>query len=175
MKSRSRARKSNKSCPAFRLLDLRPGCPPLCNRVRITNRLALSAVWRYSGANRQTSRNSQILVVQGRGHRLEVKPPLLFLSRGDFAARLFVEQWVTFPRYVLSGGFARAWREAGAGSSLERSRVTWHLHLPGRLSAVERSVDMRRRQPPAGGSGALARFDSRAARTLRPRRAVKRR
>ena len=43
---------------------------------------------------------------------------------GDWAARLFVEQWVTFPRYVLSGGFARAWREAGAGSRLERSRVT---------------------------------------------------
>ena len=26
--------------------------------------------------------------------------------------RFFVEQWITFPRYVLSGGFSRAWREA---------------------------------------------------------------
>jgi AraC-like DNA-binding protein len=25
----------------------------------------------------------------------------------------FVEQWVTFPRLVLGGGFARAWRQAG--------------------------------------------------------------
>jgi hypothetical protein len=64
------------------------------------------------------------LVVQGRGHRLEANPPSPFLGPGDFAARLFVEQWVTFPRYVLSGGFARAWREAGAGSRLDRSRVT---------------------------------------------------
>lgn len=64
------------------------------------------------------------LVAQGRGHRLEADPPSPFRGPGDFAARLFLEQWVTFPRYVLSGGFARAWREAGAGSRLERSRVT---------------------------------------------------
>ncbi len=64
------------------------------------------------------------LVVQGRGHRLEANPPSPFQGPGDFAARLFVEQWVTFPRYVSSGGFARAWREAGAGSPLERSQVT---------------------------------------------------
>ncbi|HTP26805.1 MAG TPA: terminase [Anaeromyxobacteraceae bacterium] len=64
------------------------------------------------------------LVVQGRGHRLEANPPSPFLGSGDFAARFFAEQWVTFPRYVLSGGFARAWREAGARSRLERSRVT---------------------------------------------------
>jgi hypothetical protein len=25
-------------------------------------------------------------------------------------ARLLVEQWITFPRFVVSGGFARAWR-----------------------------------------------------------------
>ncbi len=64
------------------------------------------------------------LVVQGRGHRLEANPPSPFLGPSDLAARLVVEQWVTFPRYVLSGGFARAWREAGTGSPLERSQVT---------------------------------------------------
>ena len=26
--------------------------------------------------------------------------------------RILAEQWITFPRYVLSGGFARAWRSA---------------------------------------------------------------
>ena len=31
---------------------------------------------------------------------------------GDVAARLFVEQWVTFPRYLVTGGFARAWSAA---------------------------------------------------------------
>ena len=64
------------------------------------------------------------LVVQGRGHRLEANTPSPFLGPGDFAARLFLEQWVTFPRYVLSGGFARAWREAGTGSSPQRPRAT---------------------------------------------------
>jgi hypothetical protein len=46
-------------------------------------------------------------------HRFEPEPPAPFRSRLDFAARLFSEQWVTFPRFVLSGGFARAWRAAG--------------------------------------------------------------
>lgn len=61
------------------------------------------------------------LVVQMRGHRLEANPPAPFLGPGDFAARLFVEQWVTFPRYVLTGGFARAWR--AGGTSAGRSRL----------------------------------------------------
>ncbi len=56
------------------------------------------------------------LAMQMRGHGLEVNRPSPFLGPGDFAARLFVEQWVTFPRYVLGGGFAHAWREAGAAS-----------------------------------------------------------
>ncbi len=64
------------------------------------------------------------LVVQGRGLRLEANPPSPFLGPGDFAARFVVEQWVTFPRYVLSGGFAHAWREAATGSPPKRSQVT---------------------------------------------------
>lgn len=63
------------------------------------------------------------LVLQGRGHRLEATPPSRFLGPGDFAARLLAEQWLTFPRYVLSGGFARAWREGGADARLQRSHV----------------------------------------------------
>jgi hypothetical protein len=61
------------------------------------------------------------LMAQARGHRLESSPPSPFLGPGDFAKRLFVEQWVTFPRYVLSGGFARAWR--AAGGSAQRPRL----------------------------------------------------
>ena len=53
------------------------------------------------------------IVAQGRGHRFEERGPAAFRGTGDKLKRLFVEQWVTFPRYVLSGGFARAWREAG--------------------------------------------------------------
>jgi hypothetical protein len=50
------------------------------------------------------------LAFQGRGHRLESTPPVPFRGPRDALVRLFVEQWVTFPRFVLSGGLARAWR-----------------------------------------------------------------
>ncbi|WP_224372432.1 terminase [Hyalangium versicolor] len=50
------------------------------------------------------------MAVQGRGHRLETTPPVPFRGPLDVVARIFVEQWITFPRFVLSGGFARAWR-----------------------------------------------------------------
>lgn len=52
------------------------------------------------------------LGLQGRGHRRERTPPVPFRGPLDAAARLVIEQWVTFPRFVLGGGFARAWREA---------------------------------------------------------------
>lgn len=54
------------------------------------------------------------VVAQGRGHRGEEGAPAPFRGPGDFLARIFAEQWITFPRYVLTGGFARAWREAAA-------------------------------------------------------------
>ncbi len=47
---------------------------------------------------------------QGRGHRLEAVAPQPFRGPGDVIVRLFMEQLVTFPRYVLTGGVARAWR-----------------------------------------------------------------
>jgi len=53
------------------------------------------------------------LGAQGRGHKLERQAPAPFLGPLDVLARFFAEQFVTFPRYVLSGGFARAWRESG--------------------------------------------------------------
>ncbi|ACG75086.1 conserved hypothetical protein [Anaeromyxobacter sp. K] len=52
------------------------------------------------------------LAAQGRGHRGEARAPAPFRGPGEFLARILAEQWITFPRYVLSGGFARAWREA---------------------------------------------------------------
>jgi hypothetical protein len=55
------------------------------------------------------------LAVQGRGHAAEAARSVAFRGPGDFAARFFVEQWVTFQRFVLSGGFAQAWRRARNG------------------------------------------------------------
>src|SRR4051812_10244066 len=51
--------------------------------------------------------------LEGAGHRLEKERPAPFRGPGDLAARFLVEQWVTFPRYVLSGGWVRAWRGRG--------------------------------------------------------------
>lgn len=50
------------------------------------------------------------MALQGLGHRLEREPPAPFASPLEAVARVFTEQWITFPRYVLTGGFARAWR-----------------------------------------------------------------
>jgi phage terminase small subunit len=47
------------------------------------------------------------LALQGRGHRLEAVPPEPFTSTANAVGRLLLEQWLTFPRFVLSGGWAR--------------------------------------------------------------------
>ena len=47
------------------------------------------------------------VIVQGRGHKLERVPPEPFTGPANVVGRLFFEQWVTFPRFVLSGGWSR--------------------------------------------------------------------
>jgi hypothetical protein len=51
------------------------------------------------------------LGIQGSTHKREPQAPAPFLSPLDFAVRIVVEQFLTFPGWVLSGGFARAWKE----------------------------------------------------------------
>ncbi len=51
------------------------------------------------------------VALQGRGHRLERVPPEPFSGPLNFVSRLFLEQWVTFPRFVISGGWAAALRK----------------------------------------------------------------
>lgn len=41
------------------------------------------------------------VVAQGLGHRRERERPEPFAHAGELALRLFLEQWVTFPRYAL--------------------------------------------------------------------------
>ena len=50
------------------------------------------------------------VLLQGRGHRREAETPAPFDGAGDFVTRFFLEQWVTFPRFVLSGGWLRNFR-----------------------------------------------------------------
>jgi len=45
------------------------------------------------------------VLLEGIGHRFESERPAPFASFGDFVKRFFVEQWVTFPRFVLSGRY----------------------------------------------------------------------
>jgi len=54
------------------------------------------------------------VVLQLRTHRLERKAPAPFRGPGDVVARFVAEQWLTFPRYVASGGFGQAWRSSSA-------------------------------------------------------------
>jgi len=72
--------------------------------------LAASAVVAMVGA----------LVLQGRGHRREAEAPTPFAGAGDFVSRFVVEQWVTFPRFVLSG----AWAANLARARQPRDRTT---------------------------------------------------
>jgi uncharacterized membrane protein YGL010W len=45
---------------------------------------------------------------QGVGHKREHVPPEPFAGPGDFFARVFTEQFITFPRFVLAGRWARS-------------------------------------------------------------------
>ncbi len=50
------------------------------------------------------------VVSQGYGHRQEELPPEPFTGPADAVSRIILEQWVTFPRFVLSGKWFRAFR-----------------------------------------------------------------
>lgn len=52
------------------------------------------------------------VALQSRGHRSESVPPEPFTSPTNAVSRIFCEQWVTFPRFVFSGGWLRAMRAA---------------------------------------------------------------
>src|SRR5215469_3462781 len=54
------------------------------------------------------------LIVQGRGHRREANAPEPFTGPLNAVTRIFAEQWVTFPRFVLTGGWSGALRQQRA-------------------------------------------------------------
>ena len=75
----------------------------------------LGAAWAAGGAVAAVT----AMGFQGRTHRREVEPPAPFRGPADVLVRILAEQWVTFPRYVLTGRFARSWR-AAAGAVPDR-------------------------------------------------------
>jgi len=52
------------------------------------------------------------LAVQGIGHRLERNPPEPFRGPLDAVRRILLEQYYTFPLFVFTGAWLRAWRAA---------------------------------------------------------------
>lgn len=52
------------------------------------------------------------VVAQGRGHSVEPNPSVPFSSPLNAVLRILLEQWITFPRFVLSGGWLRALQSA---------------------------------------------------------------
>lgn len=59
------------------------------------------------------------IVLQGRGHALEAAPPTPFTGVANVLGRIFLEQWISFPRYVLSGRWHRALRADAASETIE--------------------------------------------------------
>lgn len=51
---------------------------------------------------------------QGYGHGREPNPSIPFAGPANAFARIFLEQWITFPRFVFSGGWSRALRAAAS-------------------------------------------------------------
>jgi hypothetical protein len=54
------------------------------------------------------------MALQGRGHGGEPMPPEPFTGAKNALSRIALEQWVTFPRFVASGGWLHALRHADA-------------------------------------------------------------
>jgi hypothetical protein len=50
------------------------------------------------------------MALQKIGHKAEENPPVPFAGPANALGRVFLEQWINFPRFVLTGGWARALR-----------------------------------------------------------------
>lgn len=54
------------------------------------------------------------MAAQGQGHATEPQAPVRFRGPFDVASRILAEQWIAFPRFVLTGRFAQAWRRSAS-------------------------------------------------------------
>ena len=53
------------------------------------------------------------VAAQGWAHKMEPNRPIPFDGPFDFVSRFIAEQLITFPRFLMSGELARAWRRGG--------------------------------------------------------------
>ena len=56
------------------------------------------------------------MALQGRGHKLEAHAPVPFSGPGNFLKRWFMEQFVIFPLFLLSGRWWHQFNDTGGGS-----------------------------------------------------------
>jgi len=70
--------------------------------------LIASAEGRWLWALAAAALSGIALAIQGRGHGKEPVAPEPFTSPSNALSRILLEQWVTFPRFVLSGAWLRA-------------------------------------------------------------------
>lgn len=68
-------------------------------------RLAVAGAWLGSGICLLVMVFA--FALQAIGHKRELEAAVPFRGPIDFLARVFVEQFITFPRFVLSGGWSR--------------------------------------------------------------------
>lgn len=63
------------------------------------------------------------LIMQRIGHQREPLQPEPFHGGVDFACRILIEQWITFPRYVLTGGWFNSLSQPGVEQKGNASTV----------------------------------------------------
>jgi hypothetical protein len=83
----------------------------------ILGALASVAARSWLGAAAGVAVAAAAFAAEGRGHGIEAERPIPFAGPGNALTRIFAEQFITFPRFVLSGGWAHAYRIAGERTS----------------------------------------------------------
>lgn len=78
----------------------------VCNLVLIRALLGLS----FRAAIVASMGMAVSMAIQGRAHRVESRPTEPFAGPWDAILRILLEQWITFPGFVLTGGWFRALR-----------------------------------------------------------------
>ena len=84
----------------------------------MSKRLPNLPAWQWRGYHHNHRHPANLVLhliaglgLQRQGHRLEAEQPEPFANRKDAVQRLLTEQFITFPRVLLSGAWWRAWRE----------------------------------------------------------------
>jgi hypothetical protein len=96
---------------ANKLASVSPG--PMWHRIASAVLLAACLAtmhWVVAGVSVLTL--AVAFLVQGMGHGREVTPAIPFTGMTDAVTRILAEQFITFPRFVITGAWSAALRNA---------------------------------------------------------------